>query len=87
MQETVKRFKDYLAKMHAYDHAMAALNYDSETAMPKKGAADMAKTMGGVKIRPLCEKNKPAARSKADARKKIYTQRGLFKARAYKLRK
>ncbi|HWQ57830.1 MAG TPA: carboxypeptidase M32 [Clostridia bacterium] len=46
MQETVKSLKALLAKMHAYEHAMVALYYDSETVMPKKGAEGLAQTMG-----------------------------------------
>jgi len=46
MQETVKSFKALLAKMHAYQHAMGALQYDAETVMPKKGAEGFAQSMG-----------------------------------------
>ena len=46
MQETVQTFKALLAKMHAYQHAMGALQYDAETVMPKKGAEGFAQTMG-----------------------------------------
>ena len=35
MEETIRKFKEHLAKMEAYDHAFGVLNYDSETVMPK----------------------------------------------------
>lgn len=70
MQETVQSFKALLARMHAYQHAMSALQYDAETVMPKKGADDYAKTMGvlseesyklstGDEMRTLLAKLKP----------------------------
>ena len=46
MQETVKRFKAHLAKMHAYSHAMGVLYYDSETVMPKAGVEGLGATIG-----------------------------------------
>ncbi|MBE5784388.1 MAG: carboxypeptidase M32 [Clostridiales bacterium] len=46
MQDTVKRFKAHLAKMHAYSHAMGVLYYDSETAMPKGGVEGLGATIG-----------------------------------------
>ncbi len=46
MQETVKRFKSHLARMHAYSHAMGVLYYDSETVMPKAGVEGLGATIG-----------------------------------------
>ncbi len=46
MNDAKTKFKALLAKMHAYNHAVSALNYDAETVMPKKGADDLAKTLG-----------------------------------------
>ncbi|MCL2672310.1 MAG: carboxypeptidase M32 [Clostridiales bacterium] len=46
MQETIAKFKEQLAKMKAYAHALAILSYDSETTMPKAGNAALGATMG-----------------------------------------
>ena len=37
MQETIRKFKEILAKRDAYQHALGVLQYDSETAMPRAG--------------------------------------------------
>ena len=37
MEETIRRFKAHLAKMHAYEHALGVLYYDAVTVMPKAG--------------------------------------------------
>ena len=39
MQETIRKFKEILAKLNAYQHALGVMQYDSETAMPRAGAA------------------------------------------------
>ena len=39
MQETIRKFKEILAKLDAYQHALGVMQYDSETAMPRAGAA------------------------------------------------
>ncbi len=44
MEETIRRFKEHLAKMDAYGHAFGVLNYDSETAMPKGGFEHLGRT-------------------------------------------
>ena len=44
MEETIRKFKQHLAKMDAYDHAFGVLNYDSETVMPKGGSAHLGMT-------------------------------------------
>ena len=46
MENLVKQYKEYLKKKQAYRHVMGVMNYDMETAMPKGGAEDFAKTMG-----------------------------------------
>ena len=44
MEETIRKFKEHLAKMDAYGHAFGVLNYDSETAMPKGGSEHLGMT-------------------------------------------
>ena len=44
MEETIRKFKEHLRKMDAYEHAFGVLNYDSETAMPKGGSAHLGMT-------------------------------------------
>ena len=44
MEETIRKFKEHLAKMEAYSHAFGVLNYDSETAMPKGGSEHLGMT-------------------------------------------
>ena len=44
MEETIRKFKEHLAKMNAYSHAFGVLSYDSETAMPKGGSAHLGMT-------------------------------------------
>ena len=44
MEETIRKFKEHLRKMDAYDHAFGVLNYDSETAMPKGGSEHLGMT-------------------------------------------
>ena len=46
MQETIRKFKEILAKLDAYQHALGVMQYDSETAMPRAGAAGYAAAMG-----------------------------------------
>lgn len=48
MQETIRKFKEILAKLNAYQHALGVLQYDSETAMPRAGAAGYAAAMGAL---------------------------------------
>ena len=48
MQETIRKFKEILAKRDAYQHALGVLQYDSETAMPRAGAAGYAAAMGAL---------------------------------------
>ena len=48
MQETIRKFKEILAKRNAYQHALGVLQYDSETAMPRAGAAGYAAAMGAL---------------------------------------
>ena len=38
LQDSIARFKALQAKQIAFNHAMGVLNYDSETAMPRRGA-------------------------------------------------
>ena len=44
MEETVRKFKEHLARMDAYNHAFGVLNYDSETAMPRGGSEHLGRT-------------------------------------------
>ena len=44
MEETIRNFKEHLAKMNAYGHAFGVLNYDSETAMPRGGSEHLGRT-------------------------------------------
>ncbi len=44
MEETIRKFKEHLAKMAAYHHAFGVLSYDAETAMPKGGSAHLSMT-------------------------------------------
>ena len=44
MEETIRKFKEHLAKMEAYSHAFGVLNYDSETVMPKGASAHLGMT-------------------------------------------
>ena len=46
MEETIRRFKAHLAKMHAYEHALGVLYYDAETVMPKAGGEGLGGTIG-----------------------------------------
>ena len=48
MQETIRKFKEILAKLNAYQHALGVMQYDSETAMPRAGAAGYAAAMGAL---------------------------------------
>lgn len=45
MEQTVQAFKDKLRRMDAYGHALGILSYDSETAMPRGGAAHVGRTL------------------------------------------
>ncbi len=44
--KTVEAFKQHQKTLHAYNHALAALSYDSETVMPKGGSAQLGETIG-----------------------------------------
>lgn len=44
--DAVKQYKEFLAKKHAYNHALGVMSYDMETVMPKGGADDVANTFG-----------------------------------------
>ena len=44
MEETIRKFKEHLAKMDAYHHAFGVLNYDSETVMPRGGSEHLGRT-------------------------------------------
>ena len=44
MEETIRKFKQHLAKMNAYQHAFGVLNYDSETVMPRGGSEHLGRT-------------------------------------------
>ena len=44
MEETIRKFKEHLRKMDAYNHAFGVLNYDSETVMPKGGSEHLGMT-------------------------------------------
>ena len=44
MEETIRKFKEHLRKMDAYNHAFGVLSYDSETAMPKGGSEHLGMT-------------------------------------------
>ncbi len=44
MEETIRKFKEHLAKMDAYNHAFGVLSYDAETAMPKGGSEHLGMT-------------------------------------------
>lgn len=46
MEETIRRFKAHLAKLHAYEHALGVLYYDAETVMPKAGGEGLSRTIG-----------------------------------------
>ncbi|MDO4564048.1 MAG: carboxypeptidase M32 [Clostridia bacterium] len=46
MQDTILAFKEHLAKIDAYSHAMGKLYYDSVTVMPKGGSEVVGKTLG-----------------------------------------
>lgn len=46
LEQTVQAFKEKLARMDAYGHALGVLSYDSETAMPRGGAAHVGRTLG-----------------------------------------
>ena len=46
MEELIKRFKERLAKIKAYNHAMGVLYYDSETVMPRAASDGLGKTLG-----------------------------------------
>lgn len=46
LEDSVKQYKEYLAKKKAFNHACGVLEYDMETVMPKGGADELAKTMG-----------------------------------------
>lgn len=46
MEETIRRFKEHLAKQHAYEHALGVLYYDAETVMPKAGGEGLSRTIG-----------------------------------------
>ena len=46
MEDTVKKFKEHLKKMDAYNHALGVLNYDSVTAMPSGGSRHLGETLG-----------------------------------------
>ena len=58
MEETIRNFKQHLAKMDAYHHAFGVLNYDSETVMPKGGSAHLGMTYGCCPRR--CTSSPPA---------------------------
>lgn len=45
LEQTVQAFKDKLRRMDAYGHALGILSYDSETAMPRGGAAHVGRTL------------------------------------------
>ena len=44
MEETIRKFKEHLAKMNAYSHAFGVLSYDSETVMPRGGSEHLGMT-------------------------------------------
>lgn len=46
MEELIKRFKERLAKIKAYNHAIGVLYYDSETVMPRAASDGLGKTLG-----------------------------------------
>ena len=46
MEETIRRFKEHLAKQHAYEHALGVLYYDAETVMPRAGGEGLSRTIG-----------------------------------------
>lgn len=46
LNEAKKLFKENMAVINAYSHAMGVMFYDQETAAPKNAAAGVAKTMG-----------------------------------------
>lgn len=46
LQDTITKFKEQLAKMKAFAHAMVVLQYDAETVLPKAGFAQLGETMG-----------------------------------------
>jgi len=45
-KKTEAEFRDLLAKLHAFRHALAILSYDAETIMPAAGAEAMGETCG-----------------------------------------
>ncbi len=46
MDRQVAKYKKYLKKVDAFEHALGVLNYDFETVMPKAGADHYAETVG-----------------------------------------
>lgn len=46
MQETVERYRAYLEKLRAYDHAMGLMYYDMNTVMPKGAGPVVGATLG-----------------------------------------
>ena len=46
MKETVEKFKNYIAKLNAYEHAMGIMYYDAETVMPKAASEHLGQTLG-----------------------------------------
>ncbi len=45
LQQAISDFKKYQQKMHAYNHAVGMLHYDSETCMPKGASKQLGKTL------------------------------------------
>ena len=46
IQETVARYRAHLEKLRAYRHAMALMNYDMSTVMPKGAGPIVGDTFG-----------------------------------------
>ena len=46
IQETVERYRTYLGKLRAYDHAMGLMGYDMNTVMPKGAGPIVGDTFG-----------------------------------------
>lgn len=45
IEQTVQAFKEKLRRMDAYGHALGVMSYDSETVMPRGGAAHVGRTL------------------------------------------
>ena len=46
IQETVERYRAYLEKLRAYEHAMGLMSYDMNTVMPKGAGPIVGDTFG-----------------------------------------